>query len=114
MNAKPKPITYILMIQCTRPEIGVMAEYTASSPFPTFHRDTHLDLLDCEPRTWDVGDSIHRLTIGDDGGVVCVTLLLVDSPVIENTGYVVRKQSGEEVGPSETRFGRISDWEKQN
>ena len=61
-----------------------------------------------------MGDSIHRLTTGADGGVVCLTLLLVDSPVVENTGYVVRKQSGEEVGPSETRLGRISDWEDQN
>lgn len=106
-----KPITYILMIQCTRPEIGVVAEYSASTPFPSFHSGTHLELLDCEPRTWDVGDSIHRIATGNDGGVVCLTLLLVDSPVVENTGYVVRKQSGEEIGPSKTRFGRIPESE---
>jgi len=86
-----------------------MAEYSASSPFPSFRNGEHLQLLDCEPRTWDVGDSIHRIAIGEDGGVVCLTVLLVDSPVIENTGYVVKKQSGEEVGPSKTRFARIPD-----
>ena len=104
-----KPITYILMIQCTRPEIGVMAEYTASSPFPAFQRGDHMQLLDCEPQTWDVGDSIHRIATREDGSLVCLTVLLADSPVVENTGYVVRKQSGEEVGPSPTRFGRIPE-----
>lgn len=109
MNAKP--ITYKLLIQCARPEIGVMAEYSASSPFPTFRNGDHLELLDCEPRTWDVGDSIYRIASSEDGGVVCLTVILVDSSVVENTGYVVRKQSGEEVGPSKTRFGRIRDWD---
>ncbi len=85
-----------------------MARYVASTPFPPFQRGQFLELLDCEPRTWDVGASSHRIVAGEDGGVACLTLLLVDSPVVENTGYVVRKQSGEEIGPSETRFGRIS------
>lgn len=103
---KPKPITYLLIVQCIRPEIGVMAEYVASTPFPVFHRDGHLELLDCEPTTWDVIDTAQRITEGNDGRVVCATLLLADSPVVENTGFVVRKKSGETVGPSESRFGR--------
>jgi hypothetical protein len=104
---KPKPIDYSLIIQCARPEIGVMAEYTASTPFPHFSAGGGLELVDCKPRTWDVTDVAHRITTGDDGQVVCVTILLADSPVVENTGYIVKKQNGEEVGPSPTRFGRI-------
>ena len=104
---KPKPITYLLIVQCTRPEIGVIAEFTASTPFPTFQG--HLELLECYPTTWDVGNAIHRITTGNDGSVICVTLLLADSPVVENRGCIVKKQSGETVGPSATRFGRILD-----
>ena len=104
---EPKPITYLLIVQCTRPEIGVIAEYVASSPFPTFQG--HLELLECDPTTWDVGDAVHRITTGSEGNVICATLLLADSPVVENRGFVVRKQSGETVGPSETRFRRVSD-----
>lgn len=105
---KPKPITYLLTVQCVRPEIGVMAEYVASTPFPHFPKDGHLELLDCDPRTWDVIDTFQRITSDKNGSVVCATWLLADSPVVENTGFIVKKQSGEEVGPSETRFGRIT------
>jgi hypothetical protein len=104
---KPKPITYLLVVQCIRPEIGIMAEYVASTPFPAVQRDGHLELLDCDPTTWDVFDVVQRITTDKKGGIVCATLLLVDSPVVENTGFVVKKQSGEEVGPSKTRFGRL-------
>lgn len=104
---KPKPIHYSLIVQCVRPEIGVLAEYAASTPFPHFSAGDGFELFDCEPRTWDVTDVAHRITKGDDGHVLCVTILLADSPVVENTGYIVRKQNGEEVGPSPTRFGRI-------
>ena len=86
-----------------------MAEYVASTPFPNFQSGCHLELLDCDPTTWDVIDVIHRLTVEKNGGVVCATLLLADSIVVENTGFVVKKQSGEEVGPSENRFGRLSN-----
>ena len=106
---KPKPITYLLIVQCVRPEIGVIAEYVASTPFPAFQPGGHLELLDCDPTTWDVGDTIHRITTGNDGSVVCATLLLADSPVVENTGFVVKKQSGEKIGPSESRFGCLSN-----
>jgi hypothetical protein len=84
-----------------------MAEYAASTPFPHFPDGGNLELLDCDPKTWDVIHSTQRIAAGKDGGVVCSTLLLADSPVVENSGFVVRKQSGEEVGPSKTRFGRI-------
>ena len=104
-----KPISYLLIAQCVRPEIGVVAEYAASTPFPNFQKGDHLELLDCSPKTWDVGDSIYRITTSNDGGVVCSTLLLIDSPVVENLGFVVQKQSGEEVDPSKNRFGRISN-----
>jgi hypothetical protein len=104
---KPTPLTYSLIVQCVRPEIGVMAEYTASSPFPHFSAGDMFELIDCEPRTWDVTSVLHRITTGNDGHVFCATVLLADSPVVENTGYIVKKQSGEEVGPSPTRFGRI-------
>jgi hypothetical protein len=106
---QPKPIKYMLIVQCVRPEIGIMAEYVASTPFPNFQRGGHLELLDCDPTTWDVIDAIHRITVEKNGGVVCATLLLADSPVVENTGFVVQKQSGEEVGPSENRFGHLSN-----
>jgi hypothetical protein len=106
---KPKPIKYLLIVQCVRREIGVMAEYIASTPFPHFQTGGHLELSDCDPRTWDVIDSVQRIAVDEGGGIVCTTLLLADSPVVENSGFVVRKQSGEEVGPSRTRFGRISD-----
>jgi hypothetical protein len=86
-----------------------MAEYVASTPFPNYQKGDFLELLDCDPRTWSVTDKIHRIATEDDGGVVCVTLLLADSPVVENTGFVVKKQSGEEIGPSDTRFGRIKN-----
>ena len=86
-----------------------MAEYTASTPFPHFSTGDSLELLDCEPRTWDVNFATQRITSGKDGRVFCATLLLADSPVVENTGYIVKKQNGEEVGPSPTRFGRIKD-----
>lgn len=105
---KPKPITYSLIVQCVRPEIGVVAEYNASTPFPHFSAGVMFDLLDCEPRTWDVTGVVHRITTGNDGDVFCVTILLADSPVVENTGYIVKKQNGEEVGPSPTRFGMKS------
>jgi hypothetical protein len=106
---KPKSITYFLIVQCVRPEIGVMAEYAASTPFPHFSPGDMFELLDCEPSTWDVRSVIHRITGGKSGNVLCVTLLIADSSVVENTGYIVRKQNGEEVGPSPTRFGRIKD-----
>jgi hypothetical protein len=106
---KPKSITYVLIVQCVRPEIGVMAEYTASTPFPAFSKGTRFELLDCEPRTWDATDVIHRIFKEKGGRVVCATILLADSSVVENTGYIVKKQNGEEVGPSPTRFGRIKN-----
>ena len=104
---KPKPLLYKLTILCVRPEIGVMADYEAATPFPNFQRGGHLDLLDCVPNTWGITDSVQQITKVKDGTVICTTLLLVDSPVVENRGFVVKKQSGEEVGPSDTRFGRV-------
>jgi hypothetical protein len=86
-----------------------MAEYVASTPFPSFQEGGHLELLDCDPKTWSVLGTTDRITVGNDGGIFCATLVLADSPVVENTGFVVKKLSGEEVGPSETRFGRISN-----
>lgn len=109
MDSEPKPVKYLLIVQCVRPEIGVMAEYAASTPFPTFPKGGHLELLDCDPVTWDVIDTTNRIMTEDGGGIFCATLVLADSPVVENSGFVVRKLSGEEVGPSETRFGRIRD-----
>ena len=103
-KTKLKPITYMLTVQCVRSEIGVVAEYVASTPFPPLPEGGHLELLDCNPRTWDVGSSVHRITVGKDGGVICSTIILADSPVVENRGFVVKKQNGEEVGPSEKRF----------
>ncbi len=85
-----------------------MAEYVASTPFPHFQEGGHLELLDCEPRTWDVHHATNRIATDEKGGVVCATLVLADSPVIENRGFVVKKQSGEEIGPSEYRFRRQS------
>jgi|GEM_PF-6020615 hypothetical protein len=105
----PKPMTYLLTVQCARPEIGMMAEYHASTPFPSLRKGDFLELIDCEPKIWDVIDVTHRLVKAADGSVICGTWVLADSPVVENTGYVVKKQSGEEVGPSSTRFGRIRD-----
>ena len=104
---KPKSITYLLIVQCVRPDIGVMAEYTASTPFPHFSAGDMFELLDCEPCTWDVRSATHRITTEKGGHVFCATILLADSPVVENTGYIVKKQNGEEIGPSPTRFGRI-------
>lgn len=104
---KAKPITYHLMIQCVRSEIGVMAEYVATTPFPPYTRGDSLELLDCEPRTWDVCYAMHRITADEKGNVFCSTVVMADSSVVENTGYVVVKQNGETVGPSSTRFGRI-------
>ena len=106
-SRKPKPITYLLIVQCVRTEIGVMAEYVASTPFPSFKKGDLFELLDCDPSTWDAVDTVHRITTGTDGSVFCSTVILADSPVVENTGFIVKKQWGEEVGPSETRFGRI-------
>jgi len=85
-----------------------MAKYVASTPFPNFQEGGHLELLDCDPVTWDVTHVGNRIATEENGGVMCTTLILADSPVVENTGFVVKKQSGEEVGPSENRFGRIS------
>jgi hypothetical protein len=104
---KSKPITYLLVVRCVRPEVGVMAEYTASTPFPHFSSGDTFELLDCEPNTWDVNAAVHRIAKDKDGHVICSTILLADSPVVENTGYIVKKQNGEEVGPSPARFGRI-------
>lgn len=104
---KPKRITYLLVVQCVRPEIGVIAEYISSTPFPHFSAGDLFELLDCEPRTWDVTSVTHRITTEKGGSVFCATILLADSPVVENAGYVVKKQNGEEVGPSPTRFGRV-------
>jgi hypothetical protein len=106
---KPKPIKYLLIVQCIRQEIGIVAEYIASTPFPTFQDGISLELLDCDPRTWDVLSTSQRIVSEKNEGVVCATLLLVDSPVVENRGFVVRKQSGEKIGPSESRFGRRSN-----
>lgn len=85
---KPKPLTYLLMVQCIRPEIGMMAKYVASTPFPVFEKGGHLELSDCDPTTWDVIGTIQRISTGNDGKVVCATLLLTESPVVENTGFV--------------------------
>jgi len=103
-----KPITYILIVQCTRSEIGVMAEYHASTPFPDFRPGDSFELLDCEPCTWDVTCLHRRLVRGTDNSVFCTTILIADSPVIENRGYIVKKQNGEQIGPSPTRFGRLT------
>lgn len=85
-----------------------MAEYRSSTPFPQFAKGDGFELTDCEPRTWDILFApFHRITKGDDGHVTCTTILHVDSPVIENTEFIVTKQNNEKVGPSATRFGRI-------
>lgn len=102
---KQKPIVYLLSVQCVRSEIGIVANFEASTPFPNLLRGGHLELLDCFPTTWDVHDLVHRIATDKSGTVLCSTLLLVDSWVVENRGCIVRKQSGEEVGPSESRFG---------
>ena len=107
MNARP--ITYTLIVQCIRKEIGIIAKYTASTPFVDFHQGSNLELFDCEPRNWDVHDLVQRIAKNEDGNIVCITHLVVDSPVVENAGYIVKKQSGEEIGPSKTRFGRYED-----
>ena len=104
-----KPINYTLIIQCVHQEIGVVAEYTASTPFPNFLAGDSFELLDCEPNTWDIVSIYQRIVKSEKGQVCCATILLVNSPVVENTGYIVRKQNGEEVGPSPTRFGRIKE-----
>lgn len=59
---KPKSIKYLLIIQCIRPEIGIMAKYVASTPFPNFQKGDHLELLDCSPATWHVTDTVQRIT----------------------------------------------------
>jgi hypothetical protein len=109
ITVKPTPIIYSLVVQCVRPEIGVIAEYKASTPFPHFSAGDMFELFDCEPRGWDVNCASRRIISDKDGQVYCTTILLVDSPVVENTGYVVKKQNGDEVGPSPTRFGRIEN-----
>ena len=86
----------------------MMAQFIASTPFPVFQKGSSLELLDCVPKTWDVITVTQRITAGSDGMVFCCTLVLVDSQVLEDVGWVVKKQSGAEVGPSGTRFGRIS------
>ncbi len=105
----PQPIAYTLIVQCVRTEIGVVAEYHATTPFPNFQKGGHLALLDCYPTTWDITDKVERIACGSDGAIVCSTLILVDSGVVENRGTVVKKSWGEEVGPSETRFGRHTE-----
>lgn len=103
---RPKPMIYRMIVQCVRAEIGIIAEYEASTPFPAFKSDDSLELLDCDPRTWDVNFAVHRIGTAQDGRVFSTMLVLVDSPVVENTGCIVMKQSGERVGPSETRFAQ--------
>ncbi len=100
-----KPMLYALIVQCRRSEIGVIASYEASTPFPSFSRDSTITLLDCDPTVWDIGHVDYRIVEGEGGTVVCLTYLLVDSPVVTNRGFVMKKKSGETVGPSETRFG---------
>lgn len=81
-NDTPLTVVYQLMIQCVRPHIGVIASYTATNPFPPVGE--HLELLDCDPTTWDVHDTITRI-FRDGDALFCLTLLLVDSPVLDNS-----------------------------
>jgi hypothetical protein len=77
-----KAIIYKLIVQCVREHGGgVIAEYTANSPFPPIGKN--LELLNCDPQTWDVHDQVTRILL-DSEGIHCVTLLLVDSPVLDN------------------------------
>jgi hypothetical protein len=103
----PQPISYMLLIQCVREEIGMLAEYHATTPFPSFQKGGSLTLADCYPTIWDITDRTDRIASSPDGAITCCTFLLVDSGVVENRGTIVKKSWGEEVGPSETRFGRI-------
>ena len=76
-----RAIIYRLIVQCVRKHVGVIAEYTASSPFPSIGKN--LELLNCDPQMWDVHDQVTRILLDSDG-IHCVTLLLVDSPVLDN------------------------------
>jgi DNA segregation ATPase FtsK/SpoIIIE-like protein len=84
MPQPPKPLTivYGLIIQCVRPHIGIIAEYTSATPFPEF-KGKHLELTDCDPSTWDVHDAVVRVMRHGDA-LFITTLLLVDSPVLDN------------------------------
>jgi Ftsk gamma domain len=101
MAQSPKPLTivYGLIIQCVRPYIGIIAEYTSGTPFPEL-KGKHLELIDCDPSTWDVRDAVVRLMRHGDV-LFITTLLLVDSPVLDNRD---RRPPAQEV----TNHGEVS------
>jgi hypothetical protein len=73
----PKPIQYELLVQCSRSEVGVIAHYKATTPFPTLHKT--LELLDCDPSCWDVHYWMTRI-VSDEQEITILTLVLVIFP----------------------------------
>ena len=84
MLPPPLPIFYSLIIQCVRPHIGVVAEFSSGTPFPPLIHGGHLELLDCDPVTWDIFDSTTRI-LKERTAIFITTLVLVDSPVLDNS-----------------------------
>ena len=76
--------TYILILQCKRQEVGVVAEYKANAPFPYYPEGSLLELPDCNPRTWNVISFVNRIGYDERGELNCITILIVDSPVLDD------------------------------
>lgn len=78
------PIEYLFLVQCARTEVGLIAQFRGTSPFPEVQKGEFLELLNCDPRLWDVHyKSTRVLQEGDK--ITIATLVMVDSPVLDNS-----------------------------
>jgi hypothetical protein len=75
-------IVYKLIVQ-TRREVGVVAEFNGNTPFPYLDKGDSLELTGCRVATWDVYGRHTRIGYDERGNLMCVTILLVSSPVLD-------------------------------
>lgn len=76
--------TYTLIVQCMRAWVGVVAEFTANTPFPHFAEDAFLELPDCNPTIWRVKSHHTRIGYDERQNLNCVTIVIVDSHMLDD------------------------------
>jgi hypothetical protein len=68
-----------------RDDAGVMAQFTANTPFPYLAKGAALELPDCSPSKWDVQSCHTRIGYDERNNLTCVTIVVVDSPAFDES-----------------------------
>lgn len=76
--------SYVLMVQCMRDGVDVVARFTANTPFPHLPVGATLELPDCKPAIWEVKSYHTRVGYDERGNLTCVTIVVVDSSIFES------------------------------